>query len=574
MTLSLPSFFSSKKIPTILGITILLVGVVVGVFLITTQGNFALGLKAGPTSTPRQVKFSNISDTSITVSWITDTSVSGFVKYGEGNPSSTLSDNRDQVAGSTGQYTTHYVTLRNLKTKTPYSLLIGSGSQTYDNNGQPYSVSTAPVASGKQPSADTISGKVVLPSGQPAPGVIVFVEIEGASPMSAITKNSGVWSIPLSSTRTQDLKGYLTYDPQSTKLNLTVQGADLGTATAVVTTANDNPVADITLGQSTDLSNGITSTESAQSKTVITQNLITITNGTYTPTSLTVNPGDTITVVNQDIASHSATSEKKEFNTGVIAPSSQKTFNAPLTPGNYTFSDTLNPKLATLKGNLIVQSGTNQSVSTSQLPAPIVTPSSAPVASPTGSLTPGGIGGLGNLDSPEATLSVKLLSPVQSGETVATTFPEIKIQGPVGQKVKIEVHSTNPQSTNVTIGKSGTVDWTPPKGLAPGEHTVTLTYLDDAGVTQTITKTFTVAADTTTGGIGGANLPQYTATPSATVTPTEVPTVSPRTSMPSTASGMPESGVLTPTLVLFTLGIALFMGGLFWQVKIVPKNNI
>ncbi len=549
MTFGLPSLLKNKKIPTILGITILLVGVIVGVFLVTTQGNFALGLKAGPTSTPRQVKFSNISDTSFTVSWITDTSVSGYVKYGEGKTDQTLSDNRDQVAGSTGQYTTHYVTIRSLKPQTSYSVLIGSGSQTYDDNGSPYSLQTALVARGKTPDADTMSGKVVLPSGQPAPGVIVYVEIEGGSLVSALTKNSGVWSIPLSITRTKDLTSFLSYDRQQTKINLTIQGADLGTATATVTTANDNPVADITLGQNVDLS---VANATPSAKGVLEQTLITIQSNTLSPSNLTVSPGQVITVSNQDTTPHNLTSEKKEFTTGVLAAGAKGNFSAPLTPGSYSFTDSLNPTSPIFKGVVLVQT----------IAPP---PASSVTSTPSGSFA-----NLGSLDSPEATLSVKLLTPLTSGETMATSSPEIKIQGPVGQKIKVTVRST-PQTASLTIGKDGIVNWTPPKGLAPGDHTVTLQYTDDAGVLQTITKKFTVYAAESP-GIGDA-LPSFSATPSASPTVSRRPTPTIRTSMPSTASGVPESGILTPTLALFTLGLALFIGGLFRQIKIVPKEN-
>lgn len=466
--------FSGKKIPTIIGMVLLLVGMVAGVLAVGQQQGWFT--KAGPTATPRSVKITNVKEDSFTVSWVSDTSVSGFIKYGDSasNMKLTIGDSRDQTTGTASLYTTHFINVKGLKPTTTYYFELGSGSQTYNNEGQPYKVTTAANLA-NPPAADTINGKVLLASGQPAPGVIVYVDMDGGAPLSTLTRSSGVWTLPLSQIRTVDLAKYLTYDKTNGKISITVTGADLGSATATVTTNNDSPVPDITLGQ--------------------TQN-----------------------------------------------------FQAQGTPP---------------------QAGTPSAQVATATPSAVTLPAQGEADGQVATASAGaGFGGLADLESAyEATLSVKLKS-IAEGETIATSSPEIKIQAPVGTKIKITVHSNFEQTTTVTADADGLVDWTPPEGLEPGEHEVTLEYVDENGITQTIVKKFTVLAaepDTTYGG-----LPAFTATPSAEVTATP----SARTTMPSTESGVPESGVMTPTLILLIAGSLLFVGGIIWQQKLARILNI
>ena len=58
--------------------------------------------KAGPTESPKNVKISDRGSAGFTVSWTTDTPVTGYLKYSE-NPAKITSpagDIRDQISGS------------------------------------------------------------------------------------------------------------------------------------------------------------------------------------------------------------------------------------------------------------------------------------------------------------------------------------------------------------------------------------------------------------------------------------------------------------------------------------------
>jgi plastocyanin len=64
---------------------------------------------------------------------------------------------------------------------------------------------------------------------------------------------------------------------------------------------------------------------------------IVIKNFAFQPASLTVAPGATVTVQNDDSATHTITASNKAFDTGHIDPGMSATFTAPTTPGTYSY---------------------------------------------------------------------------------------------------------------------------------------------------------------------------------------------------------------------------------------------
>lgn len=68
---------------------------------------------------------------------------------------------------------------------------------------------------------------------------------------------------------------------------------------------------------------------------------ITIKDFDYSPRQVEAKVGDTITVVNQDAASHTLTSEDKTLDTGPFGKET-RTFTVS-TPGKYTYSCTIHP---------------------------------------------------------------------------------------------------------------------------------------------------------------------------------------------------------------------------------------
>jgi plastocyanin len=64
---------------------------------------------------------------------------------------------------------------------------------------------------------------------------------------------------------------------------------------------------------------------------------ITIRNFAFSPATVTVAPGATVTVTNKDSVTHTLSATKGGFGTGDIPPGGSKTFTAPKTPGQYPY---------------------------------------------------------------------------------------------------------------------------------------------------------------------------------------------------------------------------------------------
>lgn len=240
-----------KTLPTILGLLILFIGVTAGVILIS-QGTSRF-LRASPEITPKQVKVTNISENSFTVSWLTDSQTTGFIKYGSDKDLSFVAkDDRDESTEESGKFFTHHITIKELKPATSYFFKINSGGKTFDNNGQEYQATTAPKTEELLPKNDVAYGNIIKPDGSPAEGVIVYFSLANATPQSTLSKPSGNWAIPLNVILSSGLTSYAIYDREASIEEIFVQGANLGTATGVAVTKNDSPMPTITIGQNFD----------------------------------------------------------------------------------------------------------------------------------------------------------------------------------------------------------------------------------------------------------------------------------------------------------------------------------
>lgn len=234
---------NKAKIPTILGLIVLILGVAVGVVLVQNNQVFRLG--ASLEEIPKEVKVTNITDTSFTVSWITQKPGPGFVSWGENESlGRTSQDDRDQAVQTNSS--THFVSIRGLKPKTKYFFKVASGGNSYDNNGIPYEVLTGPTLSTDK--IDLISGSVTTSTGAPADGVIVYLTLGAASPVSALTNSSGNWFVSLSTVRTLDLSGFASYQPDASILELFFQAGANGSTSAQIRPASAKPVPLVSLG--------------------------------------------------------------------------------------------------------------------------------------------------------------------------------------------------------------------------------------------------------------------------------------------------------------------------------------
>lgn len=248
----LPKKILDKRIPTLIGMALLIIALVSGTLLIG-KGGGVFSPRASAETTPKNVKITNVQDTNFTISFLTDIDTVGFVKYGT-EPNSLKSqaaDDRDQISGSVDSFKTHHITVRGLQQNTTYYYTIGTGSGSiFDDSGQPFKIKTA-ARNGSPAAAKTIYGSVTNEAGGPANGAIVYVNVNGAGTMSSQVKNSGSWAIPLSNARTLDGSAYAQISDTDTII-INVQG-ELPSQVASLTTtvAQSQPVPGIQFGENT-----------------------------------------------------------------------------------------------------------------------------------------------------------------------------------------------------------------------------------------------------------------------------------------------------------------------------------
>jgi len=453
-----------KRIPTIVGLLLLIIGAMGGVMFISQGTDFLP--RAAPEYAPQKVKITNLTENSMTISWITEEPTIGFVKFSDSaaNLSQTAIDDRDQLTGSSSEYRTHYITLQGLTPSTPYYFKLGSQkNQLYDNNGQPFSINT-PSALGTPPPADTAYGTVITQANTPAEGSIVYLSMEGATPVSGLVKQSGNWAAVLSTARTPDLSAYVIYEPSS-KIDILVQPATGEIAKAITTAENDKPVPTITLGQE------------------------------------------------HNFAGEPDLQEEPLESSDPLKESEP----TPEPVSKFTFQE------------------------------------------------------IEAVESNETVISITSIP--EDGAEIDTPTPDIGGRGPSGETLTITVHSNQAYTDQVAVGDDGTWEWTPPGNLEPGDHTVVVSYTDAEGILHKVSRHFVVNA-AEPDSLDEGDVPEYSATPSATIKPTPKPSPTPletvlptpRTTVATEAADM-QAGNLNPTIAALLAGLACVLGGLFLNRK-------
>ena len=230
----------------------LIVSIVLVIGLFATVKAVQVGYRqfitAEEESMPQATRLTNLSDNSASLSWTTDKEIAGFIVWGT-KPTELTQSQRAEIKSKT-----HYFTLRGLTPKTLYYYKIGTGGKTYDNNGSPYTFTTAPVAPAP-PTPDEVYGKVKT-MGNSVGKILIYLTIkdadgEGSSgtstTLSAATSASGSFITDLGNSRTADLNNYFSYSREKDYLEIEAEGADQGKARVLLTTAQTQPLPDITL---------------------------------------------------------------------------------------------------------------------------------------------------------------------------------------------------------------------------------------------------------------------------------------------------------------------------------------
>lgn len=250
-------FLNKFKIPTLLGLGVILLGIGGGVFLVLQGQPFLT--KAAPDQAPQNIQVSNLEDNATTISWQSNSPVAAFVTFGVGAvDEQTALDDRDGTAPKL--HTTHYVTLKKLTPQTTYTYRIVSG-KSYSETNKFTTASTDSNQNGFQP----VIGSV-FKDNQPLDEGIVYLSIPGAFLEAATVKNFGNFIIPINTVRKKDLSAIFDPDPE-TIAKITVV-SNFGQASVLFKLNHlDQPIGPLKIGQDLDLTTPPASSEASPSAT-------------------------------------------------------------------------------------------------------------------------------------------------------------------------------------------------------------------------------------------------------------------------------------------------------------------
>ncbi len=237
-----------NKIPTFLGIILLIIGLAAGIFLVQNEQIFKSG--ASPQASPKDIRVTNTTNSSFTVSWATDKETSGFILWGESE--NALSKTELNEIGETSN--THSVTVQGLTPNKTYYYELSSDGVSFDNDGIPWQITTGPQLI-DQSTSNSISGTILTATGAPADKAIVYITLAGASPRSTTTSQNGSWVVPISSARNQNLTSFVEINETTTLIEIFVQAGPRGVATAQIYPIAAKPAPPIILGESMDFKN-------------------------------------------------------------------------------------------------------------------------------------------------------------------------------------------------------------------------------------------------------------------------------------------------------------------------------
>ncbi len=401
----------AKRIPTLLGLGILALGVVVGIVLVG-QGTGGFLPRAAEGATPKQVRITNITDTGFTVSFLTDTASPGYIKYGQETNRLPLqvADDRDQLTGGSSEYTTHHVSVRGLQPTTQYYFQIGTGSRNlFDNRGQSFAVRTAQRLQ-NPPEAQTAYGNLNNEVGNPAEGAILYLSIQGASPLSALVKTNGSWAVPISTVRTTDLSALFSLTGD-TSVRIQAVGTARNQTLELTAMAQDlSPLYDLRFGQEPQALAESTATASAVTSNTAGSALGSLFSegegnqvDSATPVQITsVTEGETISTDRPEFSGKAPPNTQLQIQVhsetnydGTAQANADGTWTwvppGNLEPGQHTITVSYtdaNGVLQTVERNFIVQASTGVPAFTATPSGVIATPTPVPTVLPTPAPTP------------------------------------------------------------------------------------------------------------------------------------------------------------------------------------------
>jgi len=249
-----------KRIPTLLGLLLILIGIGITTYL---AGNgTTINIKAGPSEAPANVRITNITDSSFSISYTTEAQVVGSINYGENAQlEQTSLDDRDKN-GKISSHFLHYITVKNLNPATIYYFSITSSNKTFMLNGAPYKISTGAKLISRPIENNAISGKIISPKFSKE--VTVYISSEGSGTISTMVNDDGSYEAILDDLRNTDLSSYFDFN-KNTVFNMLIQGPD-EVSSVKFTAPPDGSLPQITLSENFDFTQKELENSSASAK--------------------------------------------------------------------------------------------------------------------------------------------------------------------------------------------------------------------------------------------------------------------------------------------------------------------
>lgn len=232
------------RIPTLLGLSLLMLGIITGVYLTIRNQNFYI--KASPDLIPQNPILTNIDGSQATISWQTSVETPIFIIFGQDllNTQTALDD---KDANTLKSRTIHHITLTNLLPKTTYQYKIIAGKYS----SQVYKFTTASPASEQNGFSPVIGS--VLNGNQPVSEATVYLAISGAVTQSTIVKQ-GNFVIPISLLKKADLSD--TFPLTEEVIAKITIISNLGESSALFKlVSSSKPLPPLQLGQNLDFTN-------------------------------------------------------------------------------------------------------------------------------------------------------------------------------------------------------------------------------------------------------------------------------------------------------------------------------
>lgn len=249
---SLRNSLWDKRIPTLLGLGVIVIGIAATTFLVNT-GTITIG-QASSAQSPKDIRITNVSDSSFTVSYSTDTETTGSVSYGVDTALGSIAlDEKDQGETGPQNHKIHYVTVKNLFPNTTYHFAIISAGNRYIKDNEPFVITTAPTLSANGSSQKTINGTVILPDGSSPKEAVIYLTASGTQTASTLVNANGSYSLSLETIRTENLASHAVFSDNTALQILAIDPAYQSNAILLVSTS---PVPSIILSKDYDFSSG------------------------------------------------------------------------------------------------------------------------------------------------------------------------------------------------------------------------------------------------------------------------------------------------------------------------------